>query len=179
MRLSLSQLFILLASWPIAYVLVPYLAGNSGVRTLHHHHVTSLQLRSAVSAAEPLLRQRPTTKADLLPNWSEPSAWIDSWERPLQILEDENGELRRDGGKLLVFSTGFDGNSDTDGNDPDDINSWDNHHRNFYNSQIAAAEQRTRLRRRIWASVLATPFVFAIIWLPLTVLIRWSTKNVG
>jgi len=77
----------------------------------------------------------------------------------LHILEDENGKLRREENEILVFSTGADGQSESNGNDPDDINSWDNHHHAFYHGQVDAAEFRERLWRTVWV----TPLVIALI----------------
>ena len=163
MNFSTTHLFLLVASWPIAFALSPFLSlealGIVTIRVTYHFTSTKNTVTSAVRAGDPLFGAPPETKADLLPLWTGPWAWKDSWQRPLGIVTDENGNLRRDAGQILVYSMGSDGLSESNGNDPDDINSWDNHHHEFYRNQLDKRELNARLWRTVWL----TPLVFAAI----------------
>lgn len=54
----------------------------------------------------------------------------DPWGNPYQYAEDTNAASRYR--NFRIHSMGKDGQSSSGGNDPDDINSWDSHHREFY-----------------------------------------------
>ena len=136
--------------------------GTNGVRVTHHHSATKSAVRRGVNAGSPLIGTSPKTKAELLRQWTDGGAWMDSWQRHLQIIENENGDLRREAGRILVYSMGSDGKSESNGNDPDDINSWDDHHLVFYRNKIEQLERNRNLKR----SVCLTPFLHAaILWL--------------
>jgi hypothetical protein len=81
----------------------------------------SLQIKSLnagfISAVDPELEKSITRS--------------DPWGHPYRYTEVTNGASRlRD---FRIHSMGEDGQSASGGNDPDDINSWDNHHLNYYN----------------------------------------------
>ena len=76
---------------------------------------------------------------------------MDSWNNPYR-MQARHGP----GSEVRVYSTGRDGSSESDGNDPDDIRSWDEKKAEWY--------QRSMYRRETGScmilSAIVTPFVF-------------------
>ena len=83
----------------------------------------------------------------------------DPWGNDYQIRGKllSSNELQDD--FPYVYSLGPDGRSETLGNDNDDINSWDNHHVEYYGKRQETA-RRTNLA--IW-SILISPIIFVAI----------------
>lgn len=69
---------------------------------------------------------------------------------------------------IHAFSFGADGKSDTNGNDLDDINSWNYDPENFYGRLIANDLKREYLWRTLWV----TPINYTLILLTLHALKR-------
>ena len=157
MQFSVIHLLLLLASWPVAFALAPHLKFQ---RVRVHSGVASTKNRinSVKYIANELYRDGKLTHANLVNRPGHPNPWspTDSWGNPLQFVYDESGELAVDGGAILAYSFGQDGKSKSKGNDPDDINSWDDHDIPFYRNQI----QNFKRRKRLWCTLWVTPLVF-------------------
>ena len=157
MRFSIIHLLLVLTSWPIAYVLVPNLmfprlGWHSGVAS-PKNLITSVE-----HIANRMHRDGNLTHANLVsrPCFSDPRSTTDSWGNQLQFVCEESGELAVEGGTVLAYSFGQDGKSDSNGNDADDVNSWDDHEIPFYTNQIQNYKTRIRLGR----TLLVAPLVF-------------------
>ena len=168
----------LIASWPIAFALSPFLTFQT-VRVTYNDDATASGVRNASIAARNYVhysaretKSKSVTLTELIDSgiWFEPMALSDSWGRQLKAVTDDNGYIKSMKHSPMFYSTGLDGKSATAGNDPDDINSWDDHQRPFYNARLS----RFALRTAVWRTVLATPVVFGILWCILAAATRRS-----
>jgi hypothetical protein len=86
---------------------------------------------------------------------------LDPWGHPYRCVSPKaspDGQSTHDVG---VYSMGQDGVSESNGNDPDDINSWDDHHRRFYLDQIAT-RKRTE---NVSVTIVLMPVIYAcVLW---------------
>jgi len=162
MRFSIVHLLLLLASWPIAYTLSPNLTLVT-VREYYSFFATEKVVDGVRYVAEQLDDQNMLTRSNLVnsPHLAQPWSQIDSWGNPIQYGRGESDEIIGANGIALVYSLGYDGKSESHGDDPDDINSWDKHHRLFYGRQLRDRDRRVLLWRTVWA----TPVVFVMLLL--------------
>lgn len=89
-----------------------------------------------------------------------PPMQADPWGKPLQVVErlDDDGRKR-----FAAYSFGRDGISDTDGNDPDDINSWSDNPVAYYQREAKRDSQIYRLQRAIpLGCILYAPMFFLL-----------------
>lgn len=166
MRFSLLQLLLVFPAFGIAIVLVVVLSTMFGPVGVHYRwcnadntcrfleydvermaedadgeidpETVNLWLAKSLPASHPWAKQL----------WYEPREQ-DPWGRPYRCV-------RRDG-KLAIYSLGRDGVSATEGDDPDDLNSWDHRGVSWYRSEVQTAD---RMQFVFWAA-LATPLVLA------------------
>ena len=160
MKFSIVHLLLLLASWPIAYALSPHLTLVT-VREYYCFVATEKVVDGVRYVAEQLDDQNMLTHSTLVnsPHLAQPWSQIDSWGNPLQYGRGESDGMISANGIALVYSLGFDGKSESHGNDPDDINSWDKHHRLFYGQQLRNRHTQILLWRTVWA----TPVIFLVL----------------
>jgi len=149
---------LLAVSWPIAYALSPWLT-NQTIRVTHHHSATATRLRNVKLVAISLKNANKLTHSNLVN--SPELTLIDSWGRPIQYVMNESGELIMEDWTLLAYSLGEDAKSESNGNDADDINTWDEHHRDHYWTPIRNQHMRKLLGRTVWA----TPIIFGFLLL--------------
>ena len=149
---------LLAASWAIAYALSPWLTTQQ-IRVTYHHSATANRLREVKLLAIWLNDANKLTHANLV-NSPELTS-LDSWGRPIQYVMDESGKLIMEDWTLLAYSLGEDGKSESNGNDADDINTWDEHHRDHYWTPI----RNQHLRKLLWRTVWATPIIFCLLLL--------------
>lgn len=96
-----------------------------------------------------------TNDVDLLPGMlADVQAESDGWSRPFHCVRNQ---VSADGRviKVGVYSFGEDGHSASEGNDPDDLNSWGPDSGNFYRSR---ANLRTLWAVIFLSLLFATPF---------------------
>jgi hypothetical protein len=100
----------------------------------------------------------------------------DPWEnlyRCIRFVHSDDGEART----LGVYSMGRDGVSETDGNDTDDLNSWNSESHQWYIHDI----KTQRLREGLTKAVLLTPIVYFVVvgigWLGMLPLKMCRTKR--
>ena len=175
-RFSIANLLLLVASWPVAYFLSPQLKLQQ-TRTTYGSTVTSNTLSTVRQIGHMLHKDGELTHANLVNSLYLANPWsqIDSWGNPLQYVRDESGHLVVEDGTVLPYSCGQDGKSESEGNDPDDINCWNVHHRPFYRRQM----QNYRQRKRIWRTVWVTPLVFVTFLLAKQMLAAGASKVAG
>ena len=85
----------------------------------------------------------------------------DAWGRKMEIIECDRTTPRGDRYPIHVYSLGQDGMSNSNGNDPDDINTWGDHHQKFYWTQIRNEESYGNLIQSLWQA----PLLFIILML--------------
>ena len=76
---------------------------------------------------------------------------MDSWGNPYRIKAREISNS-----EAMVYSTGRDGHSESDGNDPDDIRSWDENRAKWYQASM----YRRELGGCMVLSAIVTPLLF-------------------
>jgi hypothetical protein len=114
--------------------------------------------------------QNNVINADVVNQWFEQSlpaghsAWrllvekpcLDRWGNPYRCVQN----VTTDAGShsaLGVYSTGRDGESKTNGNDPDDLNSWNEYPDKFYRAELRSADRKEFAIQGAWL----TPFTYA------------------
>ena len=86
----------------------------------------------------------------------------DPWGNEYQICELQNVDQQLAGDcPFHVYTLGEDGITRTDGNDPDDINSWNLDSGRFYARRVARHWESEKL----WQTVWTTPILLALAWL--------------
>jgi len=117
--------------------------------------------------------QLPATLKEIIQSVDPELPRIDSWGNPFQFrLKDGKGSF---GCKnpVHVFSYGEDGRSNSNGNDPDDINSWATKPIMFYTQQRVLQDRNHRLLVvAIW-----TPILFFILLFVQNIFQKYRTKK--
>lgn len=160
MRFSLVQLFLLFPAWCLAYLVAPYTTFYI-LRITWKHGVAANDIKDIRFFTEHQLIANPGLKFDDLDfdqMWEARGGNVDPWGNPYQVIERSEST---DGLKTTVhaYSFGQDGKSLTQGNDPDDINSWNDHWRGFYLAQIERDKRLVYLKRTLWL----TPLCYVVI----------------
>ena len=93
--------------------------------------------------------------------WADMGSNCDPWGNPYQTVDRDTRGIYDMPSSFHVYSFGADGKSDSNGNDPDDINSWNYDRRKFYGRMIA----NDLLRKNLWRTLWITPITFSVIWL--------------
>ena len=165
MRFSIKHLLLFVLVWAITLALVPYLPW-AGMLVSYYHTSAINEVRSLHIVIMSTGNELPISLDTLResPMWPTINRSADAWGRPIQIIESD---LKSNNGHdcgVHVFSFGSDGVSATLGNDPDDINTWDDHHYAYYNSQIRNEEMLARLGQSIWLAPLLYLILLAAMW---------------
>ena len=165
MRFSIKHLLLFISVWAITLALIPY-APWVGMRVSYYHtsainDVREIHLLVMSTSDELPISFDMLRKSDMWPTVNQST---DAWGHSIQIIESERKSKEGYDCGVHVFSLGADGVSATLGNDPDDINTWDDHHYAFYHSQIRNEEMMARLRQSIWLAPLLYLILLAIIW---------------
>lgn len=160
MRFTLLQLLLIFPAWVIAYLVSPYAKLGDGRIPLHR--VTTHEIDSMRKRAVELAFANPTFQfADYLK--IEPFSLYptDVWGQDYQFVQFDQSETRDTQSTFHIFSYGNDGISNSNGNDPDDINSWSNNSQAFYDISTAHAATPSLVFR----SLLITPIAYiALLW---------------
>jgi len=153
---------LLAASWAIAYALSPWLTTQQ-IRVTYRHSSTRRVIKDINYVAMYLKDANKLTHSNLVNSPELANTWsqVDSWGRPIQYVMDESGNLIMDDWTLLAYSLGEDGKSESNGNDADDINTWDEHHIDYYWTPI----RNQHMRKLLWRAVWATPLIFGLLLL--------------
>ena len=152
LRFSLRQFLAIVTAWCIAFAVSPFLQvqnDRSNPRFLDAAiHVKYLRLRASLTEEESPGISRTRLLQD--PLISELLSVPDSWGNGYHLTT----RLPKDGETLEFhfYSTGRDGISVSDGDDPDDINSWREHE--LYRSEIRRAAYLWRSLRTLWLTPL-------------------------
>ncbi len=84
---------------------------------------------------------------------------LDPWQQPYRCVRN----LRLEDGSLVelgVYSVGKDGISETQGSDPDDLNSWSEHQGDYYRHEI----RNTNFLAAAITGLFVTPFTYAMLY---------------
>ena len=167
MRISLLGLLLFVPAWTIAF-LVPHPMFQV-VRTTHHHDVVSNEVRQVRRWAVHQLIWNPRIKYeqyDVMGFWPGTRKPVDSWGNPYVFIELGQTGPNEPKSTFHLYSCGEDGESQTDGNDPDDINSWSYDRNRFYRQRMRWIDSKQRLWRTIWMAPLIWAFSLLILkWL--------------
>ena len=170
LKYSLAHLLLIFPAWAFAYIVAPY-AATQNDRFTYRHDVESASIRNYRSWAIYYsdASGRKFVNDRLANRWADIVHDCDQWGNKYQLVEhDEHDESwppspSRDETQVHefpspyhVYSFGEDGKSDTNGNDPDDINSWNYDRNTFYGRQIANEMKRKYLWRTLWL----TPIIY-------------------
>ena len=165
MQFSIKHVLLLVLIWAVTIAVVPY-APWIQMRVTYYDSVAINEVRElqlviiSISDELPISLDR-LRKSD---QWLTIKQSVDAWGRPLQIIESNQKSIFGFDCGISVFSFGADGVSETSGNDPDDINSWDDHHYAFYHNQIRTREVIARLYQSFWLAPLLYFILIATNW---------------
>ena len=166
MQFSIKHLLVFILVWAITLALVPYKPWVQ-MRVTYYHSVATNDVREILLAAMSSNEEFPIT-IDMLresASWPEISQSTDAWGHPLQIIESDRDSKYGYNCGIHAFSFGADGLSTTLGNDPDDINTWDDHHYAYYHGKIRHDEMMARLWQSLWLGPLLYCAILASIWI--------------
>ncbi len=175
--MNLRQLLAL----PLAFAMAWVVAYPFSIRLISYRWVRALNdLNSVAGDIKNRFIPHPSFTVDSLQRWTEGKtlqtdppelqgtsvALLDPWGNPFQVVERSSHNGRR---QFAVYSLGRDGMSQTNGNDPDDINSWSEDPVAYYQREAQAESQLYRLRCTI-------PLVCCL-YAPMFYLLRTKTKQ--
>lgn len=157
MRFSLLHLLLFFPAWCFAYLVAPFATGDIS-RITWRHDVAANDIRQIRLYAENAIHDNASLSFndfDFTELWIELGDNFDPWGNPYRLVERNE---HADGFKSTVhaYSLGQDGETQTDGNDLDDINSWNYDRQRYYGAQIALDDRKTYLIRTLWL----TPLVY-------------------
>ena len=162
---SIKHLLLTFPVWAIAFLVQPF-SPRVQMRVTYHHTLTTNYVRCLLLNVLSATREYPTSLNQIRSSsdWPDIRQAKDSWGRQLQLIESERTSVDGFRTGVHVYSLGADGFSETQGNDPDDINSWDDHHLRFYAGQIRNEEVWSRLFQSLWQAPLLYLITLATIW---------------
>lgn len=160
MRFSLIHLLLVFPAWSIAYFVAPYVT-LANARITWRHDVAATGIRQIRLWAENATKENPNcsfAEFDFTLLWNEMGGNADPWGNPYRLVEMDKST---DGltSTVHAYSLGRDGYTQTEGNDLDDINSWNYDRSRFYLAEIAFDYRRTTLMRTVWL----TPLIYLVI----------------
>jgi len=91
----------------------------------------------------------------------------DPWGNPYQVLNFDSSAQSSDD-LIHVYSFGEDGATDSQGNDPDDINTWDSESGSVYRRRVNLYWEKQKL----WQTAWTTPILLALAWLTRIAIVR-------
>lgn len=158
LRFSIGHLLLLFPAWVIAFLIAPY-AKVQAVRVNYRHDNAASDIRGIRLWAALQLDQRPNLQYsdyDAKQLWTDLGHQNDPWGNKYQLIERDEPGLYDLQSPFHAYSFGADGKSDSNGNDPDDINSWNYDRYRYYGAKIAMDERVTNLMKTLWL----TPLVY-------------------
>ncbi|MEC9091905.1 MAG: hypothetical protein VX438_04310 [Planctomycetota bacterium] len=165
---------IVVLSWPISYCLVAFATSNSWIKTnkitpMGRAKVQLQNIKSlTINEINPNGIQNEI-ELQLLKSKIKDDIGLDPWGNTYQVVDRIPNSSDQPENSFPYYSYGIDGKSRTQGNDPDDINLWDNHHHDHYERQSKLRQKRQSF---IGALVL-TPLIFVF----LAFVQRWRAKR--
>lgn len=177
LKFSLAQLLLVFPAFSIAWFLALHLPAT---RYSGYHLRVDDEVRFRVRLLDSVCDEYPMTEHEInqwLSGKLDPNhpamtrlQWykggdvffpLDQWGNPYRCVF---GKFRRPGIDRLytigIYSMGEDGISLSNGNDPDDINSWSDWPGYFYYQRFAEEEAAAKRNRQVWATVILTPLVY-------------------
>lgn len=164
--MNLKQLLALPLAFALTWMVIPIFSYS----LIHYHWTRALNDISSINREIDMrFGFLPRTKAEMIQRWlngkldardppeipRDSDPYIDPWHNPYRVCErvDEAGQKR-----FLAYSVGRDGKSDTNGNDPDDINSWSDEPAKLYKGEAFRDRQSERLKfAMLWTGLLYVP----------------------
>lgn len=145
------------------------------MRITWRHDVAATDIRQIRLFAENEIVSNPSLKFgdfDFAAMWHEMGRNVDPWGNPYQIIEMSHSS---DGFKTTVhaYSLGQDGKTQTNGNDLDDINSWNYERQRFYGAKIAMDDRKSLLIQTLWL----TPILYLAMALGYRTILPKRTEN--
>ena len=171
MKFSLAHLLLLFLAWALAYNIAPYATLESALISYRHDNTAAdiRGIRLWAASCHDTNPNRTIDEYDLTRLWADMGRDCDSWGNRFQIVERKESGVFGMQSPLHVFSFGVDGKSDSKGNDPDDINSWNYDRNTYYGRQITNEFKRKFAWRTLWL----TPIIF----FPLYLIVQNFTKR--
>ena len=137
LRFSNLQLFLLIPAWIAAFLISPYLQPLVLISWKHDAAFNDIQqIRAWISrqrVIDPGLEFSDFDQTQLASDFGDLS---DPWGNQYQIIERDQISLPNSDATFHAFSFGLDGISKSNGDDPDDINSWDYDRSRYYGAMI-------------------------------------------
>ena len=168
MRFSTKQLLLLLTAWIIAFRAAQLLESTKLVTWIHSRAISQIHLIQC--SIEFQVADNPMIPISAIEQFSEPE--IDPWGNAYRLKELSRGGIS----KFCAFSCGADGISKSNGDDSDDINSWNDHSHQHYQELVRFRESKSSF----WQSLWLTPITYLILIFSIWVLrgivrSRWIT----
>lgn len=161
LRFSIVFLLLILPAWIIAY-LISSCVTFEGARVTYRHDVAASDIRAVRLWATNQMAAKPEiqfTEYDADDLWRQMGRNRDPWENEYQIVERGQRGLFGSDSAFHVYSFGADGKSESGGNDPDDINSWD-YDRDMNYGRLLVAESNLK---DLWRTLWIVPAVYVIL----------------
>ena len=161
MRFSISQLLLLFPAWIIAFIIGPFLVPPLLVTWKHDRAANDIRNIRMWAMHEIASYETKPSFADFDQKKlaSDFNGLIDPWGNPYQVIELEKPGLVVSELTFHAYSFGVDGASESNGNDSDDINSWDYDRDRHYGPMIRNDDLNANLWRTLWL----TPIIYLVL----------------
>lgn len=147
----------------VAAYLLGYYATFETARVTYRSDVAAWDIRSIRIWAQTVLDDHPEIRFesyDQTDLWQHLGHHVDPWSNDYRVVELQRTGTLGSKSTFHVYSLGADGKSESGGNDPDDINSWNYDRDNFYGPSIAKAANRQLFFR----TLLLAPLLYALFY---------------
>ena len=152
MRFSIAHLLLIVPAWVIAYQIAPYTFPWPRV-SWRHDSVANVIREIRVSANNETLSELEHRHSEL----------TDAWGNRYQFVEQNDPGLFGSNSSVHVYSLGKDGKTKSNGNDLDDINSW-NYDRGIYYGPLVNSEYNQRINEQsLWQTIWICPITYVLL----------------
>ena len=183
MRFSIVHLLLFFLAFAIAYSLASNFTPQPPDQE-YDHDLAERQIQTIRFLAVNQVERDNPFISDLKPKftdvdqrrlWIEAGNTTDPWGNSFQIVDlNREGNFKEEF-SFHVFSCGVDGKSNSEGNDEDDINTWDYNRDQYYAKLVAPIEAELLKQHRlgvIFRILIFTPIIFVAI-----LFLMWTRKG--
>lgn len=161
MQFLKQAMWLSIPAWALAVLLTPFIIPD--VRITYRHDVAINEIRNLRHVLSSEFPDADNVSLDEIVNsavWKQ-NCFDDPWDNDYCLTIRHEQDLWSGNNPFHVYSLGENGSTNSNGNDADDINSWNYDRSSFYGPKAVARFKNDRLTN----SISLWPFTFALLYL--------------